>query len=321
MITSLLNPCNKFCTCLGQIPLSDYKNILSSKQINKVQSQNKLHEKAELKLAQRDSLIKLLNQTGNMRILENYRRINTIREIQNTLIWGNQLHYIAYKKQNKVFYDHYETNLKLPQNEINKINIQNKDANRLYRKSRTKKDLSIALEAAESASNKLHDLQEFFIDELTPNKSDKPSLKPTETTSTTSKPEPAKATTKSTISSQQPKHQATETKSTQQPKNVTTPKTEKATPSGNEVYFTIQIMAHTQKVSRDKIKIAYNGTRAVIENTDGTWYRYSVGKFNNYNTAVSILKSEKIKGYVVAYNGKERISVTAAKKLILQLKE
>ena len=82
-----------------------------------------------------------------------------------------------------------------------------------------------------------------------------------------------------------------------------------------EVYFTIQIMADKVRVTEDRLKRVYSGNREIIEHMADGWFRYSAGRFKTYSDAVSAMRSEGIKGYIVAYNGDERISVAAAKKM------
>ncbi len=83
-----------------------------------------------------------------------------------------------------------------------------------------------------------------------------------------------------------------------------------------DVYFTIQIMADKVKVSQSRLDRVYIGSRKIIENVADGWYRYSVGKFGSYSEAASAMKKEGIKGYVVAYKGSTRISVSEAKRLL-----
>ncbi len=83
-----------------------------------------------------------------------------------------------------------------------------------------------------------------------------------------------------------------------------------------DVYFTIQIMADKVRVDESRLKMVYSGQRKIIQNVGSGWYRYSVGKFTSYSDAAAAMKREGIKGYVVAYKGKERITTAEAKKLL-----
>lgn len=83
-----------------------------------------------------------------------------------------------------------------------------------------------------------------------------------------------------------------------------------------DVFFTIQFMADKKSVSPAQLKAKYVGDKEVIEmNTDG-WYRYSVGKFTNLEEAKGVMKTEGIKGFIVAYKNGERITVSDALELL-----
>ncbi len=82
------------------------------------------------------------------------------------------------------------------------------------------------------------------------------------------------------------------------------------------VYFSIQVLADKKAASLSQQKMVYKGSRKVIENVGAGWYRYSVGRFTSYSEAASVMKSEGIKGFVVAYNGDKRITTSEAKKIL-----
>ncbi|NPA37495.1 MAG: hypothetical protein GXO47_11675 [Chlorobi bacterium] len=92
--------------------------------------------------------------------------------------------------------------------------------------------------------------------------------------------------------------------------------TAKPVPANKDVYFTIQIIADKTRISGSRLNMVYNGNRKIIEHEGGGWYRYSVGRFGSYSEAASVMKSEGIKGYVVAYNGNKRITTSEAKILL-----
>ncbi len=83
-----------------------------------------------------------------------------------------------------------------------------------------------------------------------------------------------------------------------------------------DVFLSIQILADKQKASTAQITQAYSGNLDVIEKIGNGWYRYSVGKFTNIDTAKETMKNEGIKGFIVAYNVDDRISVKEAIELI-----
>ncbi len=87
-------------------------------------------------------------------------------------------------------------------------------------------------------------------------------------------------------------------------------------PVETNVYFSIQVLADKKPATVTQQKMVYKGSREVIENMGSGWYRYSVGKFSSYSKAASTMKTEGIKGFVVAYNGSERITTSEAKKIL-----
>lgn len=86
--------------------------------------------------------------------------------------------------------------------------------------------------------------------------------------------------------------------------------------SEKNIYFTVQILADRKIVSDSRIKQVYKGSYPIIENKGDGWYRYSFGKFFDYSDAKKALLSSNIKGYVVAYKQKVRISVREAINLL-----
>lgn len=86
----------------------------------------------------------------------------------------------------------------------------------------------------------------------------------------------------------------------------------------SDVFLTIQIMADKQKVSENDLKNAYNGSLELIEKEGNGWYRYSVGRFADKESAQKIMEEEGLKGYIVAYNKTQRISVQEAIEILTQ---
>jgi len=83
-----------------------------------------------------------------------------------------------------------------------------------------------------------------------------------------------------------------------------------------DVFLSIQFLAEKQKVSESQLKQAYSGNLEIIEKTGSGWYRYSIGKFADVAKAQKTMQDENIKGFIVAYNKDERISVKEALELI-----
>ncbi|MCU4164105.1 hypothetical protein [Carboxylicivirga caseinilyticus] len=83
-----------------------------------------------------------------------------------------------------------------------------------------------------------------------------------------------------------------------------------------DVFLTIQFLADKEKASEEKLQQAYSGNLEIIEKTGSGWYRYSVGKFTDVTKARETMQNEGIKGFIVAYNKDERISVKEALEII-----
>lgn len=83
-----------------------------------------------------------------------------------------------------------------------------------------------------------------------------------------------------------------------------------------ETYFSIQVMADKKKAVASQLTRVYNGKRKIMLHEGDGWYRYSVGKFKSVAEASSTMKSENIKGFVVAYSDEKRITISQAKTIL-----
>ncbi len=79
-----------------------------------------------------------------------------------------------------------------------------------------------------------------------------------------------------------------------------------------DVFLTIQFLAGKAPASAEKIESMYQGSKEVIEMHINDWYKYSIGKYQSLEEAKSDMQSENIKGFIVAYNKNDRISVKEA---------
>ncbi len=91
---------------------------------------------------------------------------------------------------------------------------------------------------------------------------------------------------------------------------------EEAPVADPDIFLTIQIMADKKKATYEQISSVYDGSKKVIEMTVNDWYKYSIGKYQSIEKAKADMKSENIKGFIVAYNKNERISVKEAVTLL-----
>lgn len=99
---------------------------------------------------------------------------------------------------------------------------------------------------------------------------------------------------------------------------VEEPAVEPAKPNNPDIYLTIQFMADKQKATEAQIKSKYAGNKEVIEKHINNWYKYSIGKYQSLEDAKAAMQSENIKGFIVAYNKDQRISVKEATSLLNQ---
>ncbi len=91
---------------------------------------------------------------------------------------------------------------------------------------------------------------------------------------------------------------------------------EETTPVNPDVFLTIQILADKKQATAAQLSSLYNGDNEVIEMNVNDWYKYSVGKFQDLDKAKANMKAEGIKGFIVAYNKNQRISVKEAVTLL-----
>jgi hypothetical protein len=86
------------------------------------------------------------------------------------------------------------------------------------------------------------------------------------------------------------------------------------------IIFKVQIAAHTIKIDNDYLKEhIYAGNMPVEEVFEDHWYKYSIGEFDNFNDAESLLKKCRVtKAFVVAYQEGQRLSI---KEALVKIKE
>jgi len=79
-----------------------------------------------------------------------------------------------------------------------------------------------------------------------------------------------------------------------------------------DVFFTIQFIADKKPVSEDVLRSKYSGQQEIVKMESDGWYRYSAGRFTDLQKAKEVMKSENIKGFIVAYKNGERITISEA---------
>lgn len=87
-------------------------------------------------------------------------------------------------------------------------------------------------------------------------------------------------------------------------------------PGPDDVYYTVQFKTLTRMVPVQNVKPWYDGKEQVEINRIDQYYRYSVGKFDSVEQAGFFLKKEGVHGFIVAYQGAERISLVSALRIL-----
>jgi len=86
----------------------------------------------------------------------------------------------------------------------------------------------------------------------------------------------------------------------------------------NEIFFSVQIVTSSNQIPLDSPKFAE--LKDVREYSSGGWYKYTVGKENSIKSAYLLQAAVRDKGYksafVVAFKGRERVSLQEAIKLL-----
>lgn len=85
-------------------------------------------------------------------------------------------------------------------------------------------------------------------------------------------------------------------------------------PAEEQIIFYVQIAAHTVPMTKEYLRDnVYQGKMEVREIHEGGWYKYSIGEFDNFNDAKTLLQSSSVrKAFVVAYQGNNKLSIKEA---------
>lgn len=89
----------------------------------------------------------------------------------------------------------------------------------------------------------------------------------------------------------------------------------------DDIIFKIQILSSTRKLDRDSLKKAFQLKEKVYEDISNGLYKYTIGKFKNYETARNFketLDMNKFIPFVVAYKNDIRISIGEAMQILGQ---
>ena len=84
----------------------------------------------------------------------------------------------------------------------------------------------------------------------------------------------------------------------------------------HNVYYTVQFKTLTRQASPQNLQAWYAGKETVTVTRFDQYYRYSVGRFTSLAEARSFMEREQMKGFVVAYQGDQRIAVVQARRML-----
>jgi hypothetical protein len=91
------------------------------------------------------------------------------------------------------------------------------------------------------------------------------------------------------------------------------PPEEKKQPEGGFVEFRVQIAAHTVELETDYIKTFYTGSDSVMEVREGNWFKYQIGKFDNFADANKLRHECRVpRAFVVAYQENSKLTIKEA---------
>jgi hypothetical protein len=80
--------------------------------------------------------------------------------------------------------------------------------------------------------------------------------------------------------------------------------------------FKVQIAAHTIPLTEDYLRTIYKGGMDIDLIIEDNWYKYSIGRFDNFEDANALLQKCNVKrAFVAAYNNGKKITITEAKRL------
>ena len=91
----------------------------------------------------------------------------------------------------------------------------------------------------------------------------------------------------------------------------------KNVPEGGKIVFRVQIAAHTVIIEDEYIKTFYTGKDSVRQVREGTWYKYQIGDFDNFEDANNLrIKCRVPRAFVVAYQDGRKLTIKEALALL-----
>ena len=85
------------------------------------------------------------------------------------------------------------------------------------------------------------------------------------------------------------------------------------------VLFSVQIAAHTSPLPKEYLEKIYHGNMEVHEKTEGGWFKYTIGNYDNFTDANALLQRCKVeRAFIVAYHNGEKLTIKEALERIRQ---
>jgi hypothetical protein len=80
-----------------------------------------------------------------------------------------------------------------------------------------------------------------------------------------------------------------------------------------EIIFKVQIAAHTVPLTEEYLRTIYKGGMPIDMIYEDEWYKYSIGRFTDFEEATKVLEECKVrKAFIVAYQGGRKLTIKEA---------
>ena len=84
-----------------------------------------------------------------------------------------------------------------------------------------------------------------------------------------------------------------------------------------EIIFKVQIAAHTVPLTEEYLRTIYRGGMSIDMIYEDEWYKYSIGRYLNFEEATRTLEDCKVrKAFIVAYQGGKKLTIQEAINLL-----
>lgn len=97
---------------------------------------------------------------------------------------------------------------------------------------------------------------------------------------------------------------------TETTKPVETPEPVRAEGSRSDIYFVVQIAASKSPMSSQQLQRVYDGNKEIKLREEEDWYKYQIGRTNEYEQAKETLRETNVQGaFIVPYKGNEKLTL------------